>query len=76
MKLFQTSETSHTSVTFMTNIDFRNYRYASYRNLYFFLYKRNVKGKNARLVMPSCLVDKVRSVFPNPDDEDYVGHLE
>ena len=57
-------------------IYFRNFRYASYRNSYFFLYKRNSKGKDARFVLPSCLVNKIRSKFPKGEDAEYVGFLQ
>jgi hypothetical protein len=48
-----------------------NFRFVSYRNLFFLTYGRT-KAKMSRLPLPSCLVLKVRSTFPDPNDT-YTG---
>jgi hypothetical protein len=54
----------------------RNMRYAAYRNLFFFLFKKNTKKKHVRDALPSCLVGKVRSKYPKEDGETYVGFVD
>jgi hypothetical protein len=51
-------------------------RYAAYRNLFFFLFKKNTKKKHVRDALPSCLVGKVRSKYPKEDGETYVGFVD
>eukprot|EP00092_Neocalanus_flemingeri_P035519 GFUD01038657.1.p1 GENE.GFUD01038657.1~~GFUD01038657.1.p1 ORF type:complete len:207 (+),score=42.11 GFUD01038657.1:43-663(+) len=53
----------------------KNFRYAAYRNLFFFLYKKNTRKKNIRTALPSCLVDMVRRKYPEVMGEEYVGFL-
>ncbi len=43
----------------------QNYRFVSYRNLFFFIYGRT-KVRMSRLPLPSCLVMKVRAAYPDP----------
>eukprot|EP00092_Neocalanus_flemingeri_P023099 GFUD01025045.1.p1 GENE.GFUD01025045.1~~GFUD01025045.1.p1 ORF type:complete len:218 (-),score=40.11 GFUD01025045.1:26-679(-) len=52
----------------------KNYRYAAYRNLFFFLFRKNVKRKNYRVALPSCLVERVRVKYPE-DSDNYVGFM-
>jgi hypothetical protein len=44
-----------------------NYRFIAYRNLFFMVYGRT-KAKMTRLPIPSCLVMRVRSIFPDPSN--------
>jgi hypothetical protein len=48
-----------------------NYRFLAYRNLFFMVYGRT-KAKMTRLPIPSCLVMKVRTIFPDPNNS-YTG---
>ncbi len=43
-----------------------NFRYIAYRNLVFMLYGRTRK-KMPRLPLPSCLVLRVRDLYPDPN---------
>ena len=52
---------------------YRNFRYAAYCNLYFFLYKQNTEKKNYRTALPSCVVEKARLRHPKGSEEEYVG---
>jgi hypothetical protein len=44
-----------------------NYRFLAYRNIFFMVFGRT-KAKMTRLPIPSCLVMKVRSIFPDPNN--------
>ena len=55
--------------------DFRNYRFAAYRDLFFFVFRANVEKKNYREALPSCLVDKVRVTYPENSIDKYVGFV-
>ena len=69
--------TSQNHFIFDTNLNLsfqRNYRYAAYRNLFFFLFKKNEKKKDYRQALPSCLVVRVRKAFPEDSDDLYVGY--
>jgi hypothetical protein len=48
-----------------------NFRFLAYRNMFFMVYGRT-KAKMTRLPIPSCLVVKVRSMFPDPNNS-YTG---
>jgi hypothetical protein len=48
-----------------------NFRFMAYRNLFFMVYGRT-KAKMNRMPIPSCLVMKVRSIFPDPKNS-YTG---
>ena len=50
----------------------RNYRFAAYCNLCFFLFPKDEKKKNCRTALPSCLVETVISKFPEASGQ-YVG---
>ena len=54
----------------------RNFRFAAYRSLFFWLYKK--KGKKAgefRSALPSCLVSLVRQKYPEDDQNSYTGFI-
>ena len=42
-----------------------NYRFMAYRNIFFVIYGRT-KKKMARLPLPSCIVMRIRSAYPDP----------
>jgi hypothetical protein len=48
-----------------------NYRFVAYRNLFILTYGRT-RAKEERKPLPSCLVMRVRSLFPDPDNQ-YTG---
>eukprot|EP00111_Clytia_hemisphaerica_P007238 TCONS_00021017-protein len=43
----------------------RSLRYAAYRKFSWWVFKR--LGKNNRRVIPSCVLSKIRSTFPDPE---------
>jgi hypothetical protein len=45
-----------------------NYRFVAYRNIFFLVYGRT-KAKMSRMPLPSCLVIKIRNIFPDPDNQ-------
>jgi hypothetical protein len=47
------------------------------RNVLYWWYDVNfysIRGAQNRMVMPQCIVDALRSVYPNPEGHAYVGH--
>lgn len=48
-----------------------NYRFVAYRNLFILTYGRT-RAKEERKPLPSCLVMRVRNLFPDPNNE-YTG---
>jgi hypothetical protein len=42
-----------------------NYRFMAYRNTFFVVYGRT-KKKMTRLPLPSCIVMRIRSAYPDP----------
>ena len=48
-----------------------NYRFVAYRNLFILTYGRT-RAKEERKPLPSCLVMRVRNLFPDPNDK-YTG---
>jgi hypothetical protein len=44
-----------------------NYRFIAYRNVFFLIHGRT-KKKMSRLPLPSCIMMKVRSLFPDPEN--------
>ena len=50
---------------------FRSYRYAAYRQFCWFIHSR--LGKGVRKVIPSCVVSKIREVYPSEDGK-YTGY--
>jgi hypothetical protein len=42
-----------------------NYRFIAYRNIFFLIYGRT-RAKMSRMPLPSCIVEKIRSTFPDP----------
>lgn len=52
-----------------------HFRHQAYANFINWLYKNSL-GRSHRVVLPACVVLKVRAVFPNPPSEPYVGFLE
>jgi hypothetical protein len=48
-----------------------NFRFIAYRNIFFFVYGRT-RAKMKRFPLPSCLVMKVRSIYPDPNNT-YTG---
>ena len=68
-----------TNYDFRSNFGFyfRSFRYAAYRNLYFFLFKTDNRKKGSRMVLPSCLVEKVRLKYPGEESGmGYVGFVD
>ncbi|XP_031565199.1 P2X purinoceptor 7-like [Actinia tenebrosa] len=56
-----------------TNIPNNSLRYASYRQFTWWVH--GYLGKKIRRVIPACVVSKIRSTFPNPNEE-YTGFKE
>jgi hypothetical protein len=48
-----------------------NYRFVAYRNMFILTYGRT-RAKEERKPLPSCLVMRVRNLFPDPNDQ-YTG---
>ena len=54
----------------------RNFRFAAYRSLFFWLYKKKgKKGGEFRFALPSCLVSLVRQKYPEDDQNSYTGFI-
>jgi hypothetical protein len=48
-----------------------NFRFLAYRNLFFMIYGRT-KPKMTRIPLPSCIVMKIRTLYPDPN-KNYKG---
>ena len=57
----------------MIHFDFRRMRKNAYRSVVFFL--RGRLGEGVRIVVPACVKDNIRKMFPNPEGEAYTGHF-
>ena len=54
----------------------RNFRFAAYRSLFFWLYKKKgKKGGEFRFALPSCLVSFIRQKYPEVDQDSYTGFI-
>jgi len=53
----------------MTNRDYRHHAYRTYID---FLY--GLLGRHVRKVIPACIVDHIRTTWPDPDGK-YVGFI-
>jgi hypothetical protein len=49
----------------------KSFRFVAYRNLFFFIYGRT-RAKMSRKPIPSCLMMKVRAIYPDPSNT-YTG---
>ena len=59
-----------------SEINNRNLRFAAYRSLFFWLYKKKgKKGRQFRSALPACLVNLVRQTFPEEDQKAYTGFI-
>lgn len=52
--------------------DFRQLRFTAYRQYTAWVHYYEKLGKGKRLVIPACVVKKIRLMFPDPNDN-YVG---
>ena len=55
---------------------FRNYRFTAYQNYTAWSHYYESLGKGVRVVIPSCVVTRIRECFPNAEGVPYVGFKE
>lgn len=55
------------------NLPNNSWRYLAYKQFVIWICASNTLGKSNRIVLPSCVVSKIREQFPTPN-ADYVGY--
>ena len=53
----------------------RNFRVAAYRSFFFWIYKKKwTNFGDFRSALPSCVVTKVKKIYPEDDPKNYQGY--